>query len=376
MNGLRRFGVGLLATLLTGLLYLMAGTHVGNSTIRSRDAVKSWFAQSNFYGQAVDVALEKAATSTGPNKLDIPVNDPGIQAIAKEAFNAPFLQQTVEQALDASYGWLDGSKPNLDVKVDLSEPKNKLAEGLAGFVTNRVSSLPVCPVGTDFSNFDGYNATCRPSAISAQQAGELAKQNFLNMDFLKDPVISSANIKTVDKEGSGTINAQEKLEGVKTAYQQTGSAPVVLAVLSLLAAAGIVFLSADKLKGVRRVGIVLLTSGLLLLLTYVGIGAAMDAVSSRYGQDNVSTPKLAKMGTDLVGVVANDIKNALFPYVLWFILLGSAAIITSIVLKKRTEPHEKKPEHTEAEKLEAPKPEKDDVPGEKTVDTPEKTKKS
>jgi len=211
MNGLRKFGVGLLAMVLTALLYGMAGTHVGNSTIRSREAVKNWFVESNFYGQAVDVALEKAVSSTGAGNFNIPVSDPGIQNVAKQAFSPTFLQQTVEQALDSGYGWLDGSKDKLDVKIDLTGPKDQLANGLADFVTNRVNGLPVCPAGTDFSNFDGYNATCRPGAISGQQAGDIAKQNFLDLDFLKDPVLSSNNIQTVDKANTGSIDAQEKI---------------------------------------------------------------------------------------------------------------------------------------------------------------------
>ncbi|CAN5398902.1 hypothetical protein BH10PAT3_BH10PAT3_5370 [soil metagenome] len=348
MNILRKLFIGLLAGLLSITLFGMAWANIGVATIRDRQKVKGWFKSSNFYAQLPDVVLEKVnndkknpSTPGEPSSAegDLPIKDPQIQAIVKQAFTPALLQNSVESVLNGTYKWLDGSAKGIDFSIDLTTAKQQFATGLGTYVTNRATSLPVCTDGQINGNFDGFNATCRPAAVSPADAGAIATADFLKQDFLKDPVITAKNLKAdsaePNKEGNPRVPLEESAAVAKTVYQRSGQLPLILGVLSLLLAMGIIFISRDRLRGIRRVGYVLVSTGVFLLITYLILGAGFTAASRKLAESNSDGPFAAKLITNFASSAIADVKSVLVWYVASFIGLGILACILPSILKKR-----------------------------------------
>jgi len=340
MNILRRLFLSLLAGLLSASLFGLAWSNITISTIHNRTTVKSWFDKSDFYNKIVDVVLENAKDS-GENSNGLPINDPKLQAVAKQAFTPELLKNSVNSILDGSYNWLDGSKQNLDFKIDLTNAKQQLATGLGNYVTERAAALPACPGGTDISNFDGFNATCLPAGLSAQAAGDKARDDLLKQDFLKNPVITADSINlSKDKNAPATtskVTEDKKAQITRTAYQRSSGLPIILAVVSVLLALAIVFISSEKFKGVRRVGYILIVNGVILLVIYLVLNKAFSVASTKI-QSGHSNFKAASLGISFAKVVLNSVQHVMIWYILAYIILGVAAIVASKMMTKGSKP--------------------------------------
>lgn len=334
MNILRKMGVSLCATILSVVLLGLAWSSVGTATIRNRSVVKGWLDKSNFYSQVVDVVLEKAKGSSGKSETDIPVNDPGVQAAAKQAFSPDFLRKNVEAVLDSGYAWADGSKNNIDFSIDLTAAKQQLATGLGDYAKNKAAALPICNPAEITQDFDSFKATCRPAAVSPEQAGAKVTADLLtNKDFLAKPVFTSEDLKAKDDSG-GTqavpIENTNQAKAARKAYQLSGYVPMALAITALITGLGVIFLSADHYRGLRRAGWTLFTSGMVLLVTYavLVIGASMiDRKVAETAQN--------KLISDVAKVVVRDIEKALLPYVIGLVGGGTVMVITGGKLAKR-----------------------------------------
>lgn len=343
MNIFKKIVTGFIAGLLSLALFGMAWANIGLRTIHDREVVKGWFEKSDFYHQVVDVVLEKARDSATEQdeqqKSDsvgsLPVNDPAIQSIAKQAFSPDLLKTSVESLLDGSYDWLDGTTKDIAFSIDLTSAKQQLADGLGAYVTNRTTALPVCtPAQT--GDFDGFTATCRPSALSAAAAGANFTSDLLKQDFLKDPIITSSKLKVKDDEGREVaLSSDKKATAVKTAYQRSTQLPLALATLSLLLVLGIVFVSSDRLKGIRKASHVFLVNGLALLILFAGVGFSLTKGTDSLAETGAKTPQQTKLMIDFAKAVVSDIKGALLIYTVAFIVIGIAGIVLARLLKTK-----------------------------------------
>jgi hypothetical protein len=337
MNILRKLGVGLSATLLTLALFGVAWSHVSLATIGNRETVKGWLARSDFYNKAVDIALDKIKESANTEGDSLPVNDPQIQAVAKQALSADFLKTNIETALDSTYDWLGSNDKDMSLTVDLSGVKQQLATGLGTYATTKVTSLPVCASGMKTNeDFDPFNAACRPANLSAEAAGQKVADQILQGDFLKDPVINASDIKVKDNNGK-EIPLTEAAQGqaVRKTYKFSGYVPYILGVLALLSILGLIFLSQDRLLGLRRTGSILLTTGTILLITFVGIGVGRSMVGKQLGTTGSLTASQKELGTNLLTLITDDVRRVLLIYSIGFIVFGLVGIIVASIMKKR-----------------------------------------
>jgi len=382
MNTLKKLLASLFAGLLGLTLFGMAWANVGLSTIHNRTTVKGWFTKSNFYGQIVDVVLEKAKASAdkeqpnGPNGPtqdkdsgigSLPINDPAIQAVAKQAFNSQLLQTSVESFLNGSYNWLEGTAKDIDFRIDLTTAKQQLATGLGTYVTNRVAALPVCASNPNIEDYDAFSATCRPSVLSAAQAGSEFSANLLKQDFLKDPVITADSLKMEDDGSQKTaLTSDSKVTAVKTAYQRSSQLPILLSLIAAVLATGIVLLSVDKLRGIRKASYVFVVTGVILLLIYLGLGAASTKLTDKLTLSGSGSPQQTKLMIDFGKVIISDVRSAFLPYTIVYLVLGIAGITVVYIIKKRQTPGGK-PQGTATEddkKEPETKPEEEPKPAE------------
>lgn len=377
MNILKKSLVGLFAGLLSTTLFVLAITQVGSATIRNKEAVKGWFTSSRFYDRVFDVALEQINSKKDENKGNtsngdggfgsIPTDDADIQATAKQAFNAAFLQKNVEGVVDSIYNWLDGKTNDLSFKIDLTESKQTLANGFGSYVSKRAATLPVCQAGALQGDFDGFTSPCRPRALSASQAGSEFTQKLMTGDFLKDPIISSDSIKLKSKDGVEVpLGRQEQATMFRSAYQRTEQLPIALAVAALLLIAGIVFLSATRLGGVRKIGVILTINGVLFAIVYFGLGFVYNKGKEQALTSTSSTAKQTNLMLDFVGAILHDVKAVFLNFAVAYIVLAVACFVAIRIYKKRNKSEEK----ADTVNLENSTP-----AGEKPVEKPKSTKK-
>ncbi len=388
MNFTKKILTSFFAGLLSITLFGMAWANIGLKTIHDRQVVKGWFEKSNFYNQVVDVVLEQAKDSANKNNQvqsgqeqknegisSLPINDPAIQAIAKKAFSPELLKASVESFLNGSYDWLDGTSEDINFRVDLTSAKQQLTDGLGAYITNRTAALPVCPPAQT-TEFDGFSATCRPAALSATAAGANFSADLLKQDFLKDPIITSDKLKIKGDDGREVeLSNDPKAEAIKTTYQRSSQLPWILAGLSLLLALGIVFISSDKLKGLRKASYVFFITGTILLLIFVSLSFGLTRGTDRLAETGAESPQQTKLMIDFAKAVVSDIKGALVTFTAAFLLIGIAGLIGAYLLKKRTNPTDKKEDEKPAQEniasedtTEEKKPEETLKPVEKTED--------
>lgn len=345
MNIFRKMVLGLLATVLSFSLLTLAWVHVGNSTIRNKATVKGWFDKSGFYDKITDVLLEKVNNSAGngQNQSTLPINDPQIQSVFKQAFSPELVKNSVNAILDGGYSWANGDSKDLNFSIDLTSAKQALGDGIATYVTNRFAALPVCIPQDLTTDLDYFNASCRPSFVTPAQAGATAREQLFNQDFLKNPVITADSISGTNN--SGTLKQKladnQQAQSLRTAYQKTNQLPIALAVLSLIVAAGIVFISTDRLKGLRRVGWITMISGVFLLAVYIVVGFVLSALTKKINSGSLSAKEAALL-VDFAKATVDSSKKVFLLYAAGYGLGGLGLIVASMILINR-----QKAEHPE-----------------------------
>ncbi len=376
MNVIRKLGVTLCAGLLGSVLLLLAWTNIGIATIHNRQVVKSWFDKSDFYNKvgpiAVDTIKQNNARSSGDASSGgsgIPISDPAIQALVTDTLSADFVKTNVDTVLDSTYSWLDGTQKDLYFRLDLTSAKEKLTTGLSNYAKTRAAALPPCGAVNRNDPVDPFAATCLPKGVTADQVATLAKQQFLAQDFFKNTTIKGEDFKIKDKSGESIpITSDSRAVAVQKTYQLSSSLPIILTVLSVILMAGIIFLSRDRLRGIRRVGVIFLTTGLSLVLVYFLAKYLYGWASTKLASQSTSVATQTKLGFDFLGVVLADLERILLTHAVAFSVLGLAAILLASMLIRRNR-QENEPQAQEHEPnpqpqvvVSSPSPVQTDVP--------------
>lgn len=265
----RKVFLGIASAALIFFLYVLA---LDASVVRvagSPTPIKNLLATSGIYKSIVPSSLDQAKNiSSGDNQ--IPLTDPAVRAAAESTFNPQYLQSTSDNVIDSIYRWLDGKTPLPDFKVDLAAKKVEFANKVADAVEQRTAALPKC--AAPVADFDPISGTCLPASITPQQAANQVKQEILTGDFI-DPAITA---NTVKSEGSNQSIFADQLKQAPKAYQKFKSSPFVLALLTILALAGVILLSNPWQRGLKHAGFLLLFVGIFLVLFGLAVNSATN----------------------------------------------------------------------------------------------------
>lgn len=349
MNTLRKLAVGLSAFILLLTLPALAWSHIAAATVMNRDTVKGWFESSGFYDRITETVLESASQNLEEQSGDsLPVDDPQVQAIAKQAFNSDFLRRSVENVLDGTYAWLEGRADRPEFAVDLSEARQQLADGLGSYAANRGASLPDCSpeqlAALQGSDFDVLTAPCLPPGVDPSIAASEVRQQLLSSeDFLSDTTISSSDLKVTENGREVPLDQAANLQRAQDAFARARNLPYIFAVIVILATAGIIFLSTDRRAGLRRASITYVTAGVLLGITYVGLSALARWASNRTTEAVNDTSAGEALATDFLHTVSSDITGLLGWYTLGCILLGVIGLVVVWRLRQTTHNPEPQP---------------------------------
>lgn len=293
--------------------------------------VKKIINDSGIYNNAVTAALNQAKNVTSDNG-SLPLTDPSIQAAATSTFTPQTLQNYSNQVIDGVYDWLNGKTAQPDFKIDLSSLKSTFAQQVAKAAETKAAALPTCSSADQISSYnDVFSSTCLPPNVTPAEAGSEASSAILNgQGFLDNPVITANNVKGSDSNQSVFNN---QLKNAPAQYRKAKRAPWILSLLTILVAAGIVFLSATWQKGLRHIGITLAIVGVFMLLFAwaLNYGVTKKAVPKISFDNSVLTADVKALVTDL----AQSIDKNYWEFGTVYTVLGAAAIATPVFLNRR-----------------------------------------
>ncbi len=301
----RKFFLGVAASALVFLLFVTA---LDVSLVRvasSPEPIKKILAESGIYQSAIPSTLEQAKKQSG-NQTEIPLSQAAIMTAAEETFTPQLVQTNVEQFIDGIYHWLNGKTNQPDFRLDLSGAKVTFADKVAQIAKARAASLPICATLPSTTTVDVFNASCLPKFITPDQVAAEARDTILHgQGFLNNPVITADTLKS--KGSDKSIFAEDQLKQAPDIYQAVMATPAILSLLIILAVLAVILLSRPRLAGLRRVGLILAGTGLIVvILALTTTSAVKNRLVPKISLDNkVLQADLRRLANDAVQRIDN-----------------------------------------------------------------------
>ncbi len=307
---------------LTVSLYALASSTSVARTVGEPAQVKSWLQEGEVYGNIVEAFTNQLAKAPAEKQAEgLSVSDPKVKQIFADAFPPPYLQKNVESFVDGLYRWLNGKVDQPDFLIDLSVGKANLADGLARYGKERVAGLPPCTSVPE--NQDPFSITCRPPGrnIDAEIDGEVSK--FKSEDnFLGDGVIT-----TEDLVKDGEKSAFTKDAPARKVFQLMKLSPILFAILTLISAVAVLFLSLTRRDGLRRIAHALSGAGIFLIVSALIVGYIINNTKlSLPGQNASDTATIQNLLLPVVKAMVNAVNKV-------GIIFGAGYILTALAIR-------------------------------------------
>lgn len=234
--------------------------------------VEGWLVQAKLYDHFAATIADQAQKSYANNGQAAnlpPDSSAAVRQAAQAAFSPAMLQQDANAFLNSNYAWLEGKVAAPDFRIDLSQAKQSFAQKVGQYVTTRLTNLPLCSATQlgqipDLQNVNPLSVACRPAGLDPKTAGTQTTQQLAGSgDFLSDPVITASTLKSQGNNGNRPY--YQKLSAAPAIYRWSLKLPWLLGGLAALCALGIIFISLTRRRGFRRLAVVLLEVGAILI---------------------------------------------------------------------------------------------------------------
>lgn len=337
MIWLRKGVVFLLSVILLISLVVGVAAFNINRNLGSPSALEQRLAGSGIYSSVTNAALEqseKSSSSSGDSGT-VSLSDTAVQQAANSAFSQALVEREVNAFIEGNYHWLSGKKSAPDYNIDLTSAKESFAKQVGQAVQTHLSGLPACtpqqlnqlPIPVD-----PLQITCRPITLDPKAEGDRVAQEINDTnDFLGNPVITA---NTLNQPSQNSNSGQENTPPGKPYYKQFSWAPTayrvglklpwIFGALALLSGVGIIFLSLTRRRGVRRIGVVLLLVGLVL----IGLKFAADSLVNRFAAVAIKSPTLATLKQPI-----NDFLHKLEPQLVsGYLIVGILFVVLALAV--------------------------------------------
>ncbi|HEX9595105.1 MAG TPA: hypothetical protein VF996_03175 [Candidatus Saccharimonadales bacterium] len=329
--------------LVVGLLSFVVFTGIAASTfslvLTNPNTIKSWPIDAGIYpkltGQLLS-ATQKPEEIQGEGEAgeaeealqdalgDSPLDKDRLDRAVSSVFAAGYWQEKFETVIDAFYGWLDGSQPELEFEIAFNDRNAELADALEAELAQQLAEYPRCPAGTNFENFDPLSASCLPQGVSPAKAAKEFSDDIRQKDFLKGAVISSDEI-DFDEEFK---------QSAPSAFAAVSNFPLILALIAGLLVVLAVFSAKSRLRGLRKTGQLLFGIGLVSWLGFfIGnrIGAEFELVKD---PGNANEEVFAELGQPLIKTAFEDLTSVGLWVALVVVLVGTLLWLGAFIWHK------------------------------------------
>jgi hypothetical protein len=312
----------LLVSLVGGALAVSADVNLSHP-----QKLETWLSQSNFYSSVVTNVLHNAQQSASNDEGAgrVSLADPTFQQAVRAVFTPQLLQQYTNTILTSNYAWLEGKTPSPQFTIDLTSPKHQLAQQVGQTVQTRLTNLNLCSAAQLAQlqatlNTDPLAIPCQLPTLSPQAAAAQATAQINGSgDFLNNPVITAS---ALNPNGSNQGQPYyQKLSAAPKLYRWGQRLPSIYGGLALLSILGIVFIAPRKRRGVRRVGIVMLEAGLILLAVKLAADTVFNHLKKRIF-NNSSVGQLQQSLTDFLHRLEVQLVKVEFWFAIAFLVIG------------------------------------------------------
>lgn len=344
----RRFIVFLASSLLTLFLLLTVTTAALAVTVTPGN-VKTWLKNSKLYDNFVDAVLnstKNATASTSGNDEGNLLNEPALQSAAKASFTPALLQKSSESFIDGSFVWLEGKSPSPTFKIDLTSAKQDFANAVGKYALERYNGLPVCPRGQLPDVSDVLSITCRLNGLDItasvnQQINEIANSK----DLLANPVITADSLFSKDKDQTKTFS--ERYSKIPKIYRFSKVAPFILGGLGVLMALIIIFISTDRRRGLRKTGISLVVTAIMLFIGVWLANFGLARAETILAKTSTAETELAQTtAISLIHDINGSFARVSIYFGIAFLVIASGLFVYLVITRSKTTPKPDKPLET------------------------------
>jgi hypothetical protein len=334
MQFLRKLGLGLALALYMPLLLLLPTMVSLNATIVKPTFVKETLVKAQFYEGLNSFIVEQVSKNP-----DMAGNALLITSIQQAASPAE-LQKIIEPPVDGIYKWLDNPEEKFDVKVSFEPLKQNFIRIMEQNLQTKLTTLPRCPTRSVPST-DPFEMTCLPQGVSVQQVLDQAKAEAeQNKEILGEEQGISLGEPAPAPQAEGTTQPTNKKETPQFDTNQLKfyaklykwvkvGTPWIIG-LTVLATLGIALLSKPRYKGLRRLGVLLIISGVILLATSLVTAFALRTF--------LPTPatggSLTAAGSKVADIISKRVLSISQIFTMVYAGVGIVSIIASIIIGK------------------------------------------
>lgn len=328
MVWLRKGFVHFLSVVLFICLIGVAAATGASLSLSHPDKLESWLSSSKIYDHLTGAALDQSQKSGNGSSGSVSFSDPRVRQAAETAFTPQLLRTNTNIFIDSNYSWLTGKTATPTFTIDLSEAKQNFAKLVGQYAEMHLAGLPVCSAAqlAQISiPVDPLSISCRPAPLSPQSEGARVVQEVNNSkDLLSDPVITAGSLNQ-DLQNSQNKPYYQRLSSAPKIYRFSLELPWILASLALLSTLGIVFIAPRRRRGVGRVGVVLLASGVVL----VAAKFVADALVNKLEDKAIRISTLADQLKQPISDLLHHLELQLAQSYLWF---GIAFLVIALLI--------------------------------------------
>jgi hypothetical protein len=304
--------------------------------------LETWLSQSKVYNQAATAVTQQAPSSVtatiAHQSVTIPLDQATLNQAAQSSFSPQLIQTDVSQFLDANYAWLEGKTATPDFHIDLTAPENSFSQNVAKVLESHLATLPACSTAQlrqlGLVSFNPSTATCLPPTVSLSDINAQISQEIANnTNVLSNSSVLTANNLTSNKNAKPYYQSASWLPA---AYKLMIILPLLLGGLALLCAAGVLFASASRRNGFRRLAWVFGEAGILLVLGWLAVYIIFQKHSFNIFR-GISSSQLESALNDLAHRVASDWASIELRFGIGYLTL-TVLILLGLMFIRKTKP--------------------------------------
>lgn len=258
-----------------------------------KQATKDILIESGVYSSFVDAVIADNVKTSANQLSSIPLSDPEIQKIAKQAFSPTALKNVTETFVDKLYAWLNGDEDSLKFEIELNPQKEVFIEQISTYAANRLVGLPSCGI-EEVQNIAIFALKCRPENVPLEFVKEQVHNDLEASEFFKDLRFTEQDL--------------PKSKGGAPIYQEFAFVPPVMRALRtslwnfvavfVLASALFISLRRPLRKGFKSYGRDLLSNGGTLLVATVVFGFILPKMTNGFNIQGNETMTLMNKVSD------------------------------------------------------------------------------
>lgn len=332
MDSLKKVGLWLSALIFGPAIIAAASAFSFSRTVGNTEYVKQTFNEVRVYEALGNFIAEQTSKTSGGEEVLFQ------KTLAKTA-TEDRLKNIAENSIDEAYAVLEGDKPANQFNVDVSEFKKAFFANLETNLTKQLTALPACNYANLPTSADVLSYSCLPPGTDVDSVvAQVKKEATSGNQLLKSGQLS---VNSFDQNEAGDQPKTQKSEQAETLQKAADLYQLSLWILpvslafALLSAVGVIVLSKSKLRGSRRLSMLLLgNSAILIVVSFIIRIMARNFPLNKAEGKLTPGPAFEKAGQ----VVAIDFATMAMQIGIALFIIGVGLVVLFSVLIAKKEP--------------------------------------